>query len=107
MQRISTYIFKNENERGINKVPPGAIVIVSDFNSRGKSLQTVKVSGEGLTATSTIADFLNNDDLFQTHLPTPPQGGSQGKWLRTDGITASWEEVFSYDEATETLTINI
>lgn len=107
MQRIPMYIFEDETELGIDKVPNGSVIVVQDYNSTGKSIQTMK-SGDGTLGTSsTVADFLADKTLYESYLPTPEMTGNQGKWLKTDGVTASWEEVFSYDEVTETLTINI
>ncbi len=107
MQKLPMYIFETEAELGIHKIPNGSVIVVTDYNGTGKSIQTMKRSGTGLTSSSTVGDFLSNDALFESYIPTPPQIGNQGKWLKTNGLTASWEEVFSYDEASETLTINL
>lgn len=107
MQKLPMYIFEDENEVGIHKVPNGSVVVVRNFNGTGKSVQIMKSGNGSLNSSSTINDFLGDKTLYESYLPTPTMTGNQGKWLKTDGVTSSWEEVFSYDDSTKTLTINL
>ena len=107
MQRLPAFLFKDENETGIHLVPDGAIVVISDYNSTGKPIHVTKTDGTGLDSSSTVADIMSDATKSQAFLPVPGQMGNQGKWLKTDGTTASWAEIFSYDPATKILTINL
>ena len=107
MQKLPMYIFETETEFGIHKIPNGSVIVVANYNNTGKSKQIMKTSNGDLTSSSTVGDFLDNESLFDSYFPTPLQEGSQGKWLKTDGLNMEWAEIFTYDSETKTLIINL
>ena len=58
------YSFNNGASLGIGQVPNNSVVIVEDSDGVGTSLQVVKKANTGITAASTITDFLADKTLY-------------------------------------------
>jgi len=58
------FTFENLTSRGIDKVPVNNTILVINSDGLGNSIQVVKISNAGMMFTSTIADFLANNDLY-------------------------------------------
>ncbi len=63
MQTKPIYVFEDLNELGIHEVPIDSPIIFKNTID-GKTIQVLKESNDGLTATTTVADFLTNNSLY-------------------------------------------
>ncbi len=64
MERLPTYIFDGLSEKGIHKVPNGALVVVYNYSEKEPVKQTVKIDNGSLGIDSTVADYLSDESLF-------------------------------------------
>ena len=58
------FTFNNLLERGINNVPLDNTIMIIDSDGLGNARQVVKISNNGMMFTSSIADFLADDTLY-------------------------------------------
>ena len=88
--RVPTYTFLSTSDTGINEIPKGSTIQVFDDVNSIKSVY-FKMSNNGLTSSSTVQDFLNDNSLYKDIEGGVDDAPSDGKaYLRVNGI---WEEL--------------
>lgn len=81
------YHFDTVTETGVDKVPNDATIIIRD-DGTGFPKQVQKLDGTGLTATSTISDFLADLTLHQEVVPID-QDVIKAETIGTTSITTA------------------
>ncbi len=60
------YIFENGASLGIDLVPIASLIMISEYGSNADPLLLTKIDNSGMTALSTIDDFMANPSLYET-----------------------------------------
>jgi hypothetical protein len=85
--RSPVYTFLSVNDIGINKVPKGSLIdIYDDANNVKRTL--FKMSNNGLSDSSTISDFINNQSLYKVISSIEEAASDNEIYVRRNG---AWE----------------
>jgi len=72
MRRNPIYVFEDRNSVGINKVPLDSTIQINDADGNGNPVIVQLVDKSNFDATTTIGDFLDNENSYEKPTTIPP-----------------------------------